>query len=120
MPSPHNGTVSPWRWALAEATSQMILEDETGQHVRVLDLIAKKVARAALIGESWAIQEIGNRLDGRPAQAVTLSLAETPRLEGPARLAELARRIAYLRALAAEPEAGAGLEAGPAVALLEP
>lgn len=36
-----------------------------------LDDIAKLVVDKALAGEQWAIQEIGNRLDGKPAQAIT-------------------------------------------------
>jgi hypothetical protein len=38
-----------------------------------LPKIAKKVVDMALEGEQWAIQEIGNRLDGKPAQAVEVS-----------------------------------------------
>jgi hypothetical protein len=38
-----------------------------------LATIAKKVVDAAEAGELWAIQEIGNRLDGKPAQAVEVS-----------------------------------------------
>jgi hypothetical protein len=38
-----------------------------------LAAIATKVVDAALAGELWAIQEIGNRLDGKPAQAVEVS-----------------------------------------------
>lgn len=32
--------------------------------------VAEKLVSAALDGEQWAIQEIGNRLDGKPAQAL--------------------------------------------------
>jgi hypothetical protein len=35
--------------------------------------IAKKVVDAAIAGELWAIQEVGNRMDGKPAQAVEVS-----------------------------------------------
>lgn len=38
-----------------------------------LEEIAKKVVDAALAGERWAVEEIGNRFDGKPAQAVELS-----------------------------------------------
>lgn len=38
-----------------------------------LGKIAKKVVDAAEAGELWAIQEIGNRFDGKPAQAVEVS-----------------------------------------------
>lgn len=39
---------------------------------KALEDIAKVVVDKALAGEVWAIQEIGNRLDGKPAQAVQL------------------------------------------------
>jgi len=32
--------------------------------------IAEKLINKALAGDMWAIKEIGNRLDGRPAQAI--------------------------------------------------
>lgn len=35
--------------------------------------IAKVVVDKALEGEQWAIAEIGNRLDGKPAQSLTVS-----------------------------------------------
>jgi len=38
-----------------------------------MDRIARKLLDAALGGEPWAIQEIANRIDGRPAQSVELS-----------------------------------------------
>lgn len=37
--------------------------------------IAKVVVDKALDGEMWAIQEIGNRMDGKPAQSVDTTLA---------------------------------------------
>ena len=40
---------------------------------KALDEIAKVVVDKALAGEVWAIQEIGNRMDGKPAQSVALS-----------------------------------------------
>ena len=38
-----------------------------------LDKVAKMVCEKAEAGEAWAIQEIGNRFDGKPAQAVEVS-----------------------------------------------
>lgn len=38
-----------------------------------LDGLADKLVSAAANGEQWAIKEIGDRLDGKPAQAVALS-----------------------------------------------
>lgn len=40
---------------------------------KTLDKVAKIVCEKAEAGEAWAIAEIGNRFDGKPAQAVELS-----------------------------------------------
>ena len=37
---------------------------------KTLDDIASKLLEAALAGQQWAIQEIANRIDGRPTVAV--------------------------------------------------
>lgn len=37
-----------------------------------LDMIATKCANEAMNGESWAIREVGDRLDGKPAQAIAI------------------------------------------------
>lgn len=41
-----------------------------------LEEIAKVVVEKAMAGEQWAILEIGNRMDGKPAQAVEMSGAD--------------------------------------------
>ena len=38
-----------------------------------LEEIAKVVVEKAMAGEQWAIAEIGNRMDGKPAQAMEVS-----------------------------------------------
>lgn len=66
-----------------------------------LDKIAGKVVDAALEGELWAIQEIGNRFDGKPAQAVEVSgpdgdpiqLTDATAVELDARIAALTRQL---------------------------
>lgn len=45
-------------------------EDELGKKRKRLNIIADKLARAAMGGDMQAIKEIGDRLDGRPAQAI--------------------------------------------------
>jgi hypothetical protein len=45
---------------------------ESGEHkgkVR-LNVIAEKLAVAAINGDAWAIKEIADRMDGRPAQQI--------------------------------------------------
>ena len=41
---------------------------------RKLRLIAEKVVDLAVAGESWAVQQVGDRLDGKPAQESTVTL----------------------------------------------
>lgn len=38
--------------------------------------VAAVVVEKAIAGEQWAIQEVGNRFDGKPAQAVEVSGAD--------------------------------------------
>lgn len=63
-----------------------------------LDKIASKVVDAALEGELWAIQEIGNRFDGKPAQAVEVSGPDGDPIQlSDVTSAELDARIAVLK-----------------------
>ena len=58
-----------WRAALKRALSRSSnLNAAAG-----LDKLADKVVREALDGCQWAVQEIGNRIDGKPHQSVELS-----------------------------------------------
>lgn len=58
-----------WRDALNKALAQYTRDDlKAGE---ALDRIAQNVVIAALGGDWDAIAEIGNRLDGKPAQAIT-------------------------------------------------
>jgi hypothetical protein len=60
-----------WQDALNKALARYKSEDvETGQ---ALDKIAENVVIKALSGDKDSIAEIGNRLDGKPAQALTVS-----------------------------------------------
>lgn len=51
--------------ALARASGESI---DSG-----LDRAADKLIEAAFSGEQWALKEVGDRIDGKPAQAMTLS-----------------------------------------------
>lgn len=45
-------------------------EDANGQKTRKLNLIASKLVDLAVDGDMQAIKEIGDRVDGRPAQMI--------------------------------------------------
>lgn len=46
------------------------IAQEDGKRLRAA---AEKLLDAAAAGEAWAIKELGDRLDGKPAQAIALS-----------------------------------------------
>ena len=61
----------PWTDALRRALKQM--ETAGFKRGEALNKIAETVVLAALAGEKEAIQEIANRLDGKPVQPSTIS-----------------------------------------------
>ncbi len=58
-----------WRAALARAVNRRV--NGKGSPKK-LDMIADKCADEAMNGESWAVREVGDRLDGKPAQAIAI------------------------------------------------
>ena len=67
QPGNHNAVKNrPWR----EALDRAIKRDDRG----LLDLAAQKVLEGAAAGDMNAIKELGNRLDGRPVQAVDMQV----------------------------------------------
>lgn len=53
------------------------LNRETGDGVgkrKKLNAIAEKLVACALNGESWAIQQVADRLDGKPAQEANVTI----------------------------------------------
>ncbi|MEL7226003.1 MAG: hypothetical protein AAGL17_14420 [Cyanobacteria bacterium J06576_12] len=48
-------------------------EDDDGKKHKRINLIADKLCKLALEGDMQAIKEIGDRLDGKPAQAVDVA-----------------------------------------------
>ena len=63
-----------WRSAIDKALENRCKSD--GQ--QALIKIAERMLEAADAGESWAMKEIGDRLDGRPAQATVLEGGDKP------------------------------------------
>lgn len=58
----------PWADALRRAMARY----EDGRE-NALNLIADQTVKAAINGDQWAITEIANRMDGKPAQSVTVA-----------------------------------------------
>ena len=64
-----------WRQALKRALVRVVEaenDDDEISYRRGLDIVADKFVEAASNGESWAIKELGDRLDGKPGQSVTV------------------------------------------------
>src|SRR3990167_7116792 len=79
----------PWMHALRLAA----MAREPGGERR-LRLIAERCVKMAMAGDLGAIQEIGNRLDGKPAQASSLAVTHTHNLAlSDGQLAELVERF---------------------------
>jgi len=60
------GGTPPRKKRFLEALTRAVLADD-GRRLR---LAAESLLNQAAQGEPWAIQELANRLDGRPAQAI--------------------------------------------------
>jgi hypothetical protein len=60
-----------WRQAIQRALAKR--SNSAAGWRSALDRLAGKLIDEAEAGQAWAIQEIGNRLDGKPAQAVHVS-----------------------------------------------
>lgn len=82
-----------WRDALRKALAEY--EDDDVKRGQALRRIGRKIVKKALAGEYRAIQEIGDRLDGRPAQAVSVGI-ETTDSQGQIDTLDTARRILWL------------------------
>lgn len=57
-----------WQDALKRALAR-----KGGSVSKGLDLVADQTLDAAINGDQWAILEIGNRIDGKPAQSTILT-----------------------------------------------
>ena len=75
-------------------------------------MVAEKLVEQAIAGESWAIQQFADRLDGKPAQESTVTINNQSLTE--LADAEIAARIAQLRA------GGVGATDGNGEASLDP
>jgi hypothetical protein len=58
-----------WQQAILRALARASSKDvDTG-----LDSAADKLIALAMDGDKWALEELGDRVDGKPAQAVTVA-----------------------------------------------
>jgi len=58
----------------ADAIRMAVSEEDKITGKRKLRAIADKLVEEALKGESWAIQQVADRLDGKPAQESTVTI----------------------------------------------
>ena len=59
--------------AFADAV-RIAVNREDGEGRKQLNLLAEKLVDFALAGEGWAMQQIADRLDGKPAQESTVTI----------------------------------------------
>lgn len=64
-----------WRSSIKRALTRFASAsgDKEPTYRKGIDKIADELVKAAANGDRWAIEEIGNRADGKPAQSVTVS-----------------------------------------------
>ena len=69
----------PWRDAIDRALRVRDKSRVDGKEA--LDTLAEQLLVAAEAGEGWALKELGDRLEGRPAQSLTIGGDEENPLE---------------------------------------
>jgi hypothetical protein len=57
-----------------EASLRLVANRTEPDGIKKLTRIAEKLVECALDGEGWAIQQVADRLDGKPAQDTTLTI----------------------------------------------
>ena len=55
----------------------LAVNEETAEGIKKLRAIATKLVDCALEGQSWAIDQVASRLDGKPAQEISLDATVT-------------------------------------------
>lgn len=66
-----------WAEAIDKALKQYTDKKRKIEAGQALDRLATNLVKLALDGDLWANQEIGNRLDGKPQQAIDATLNGT-------------------------------------------
>lgn len=59
-----------WSAAIHRALERRVPGD---QRIKAIDELADKLIEECMLGNLGALQELGNRLDGKPAQSLTVS-----------------------------------------------
>ena len=105
MPAPNNpkGAKSDkeWRDAIRMAVYELRVSGDNPEKVKALRLLARALVEKALKGDIPALKEIGDRLDGRPSQAVVLGEDPDKPLGGGRErtILETARAVGFLMSL---------------------
>lgn len=61
------------RRALAKTGREQDPDGDGPAFERGLNVVAEKFIKAAAKGEAWALKDLGDRMDGKPAQAIDLN-----------------------------------------------
>jgi hypothetical protein len=99
-----------WRDKQFRDALQLAVNEELLDGRKKLRVIAEKLVDCAMSGESWAVEQVASRLDGKPAQDINVDQTITHELASLSD-AELAGRIkAELASLAGRGKATADKE----------
>lgn len=69
-----SGTNKGQEKAFAEAVRMVVSEDDEVRKKRKLRCLADKLYEEAMSGQGWAMCQIADRLDGKPAQESTVTI----------------------------------------------
>lgn len=81
-----------WADKRFKAALELAVNEETAEGHKKLRVIAEKLVSKAMEGEGWAIEQVANRLDGKPAQDINVDASVSHELAGLSDT-ELAARI---------------------------
>lgn len=70
------GAIADKWWSDAVKLAVNREQDDDGKKKKRINIIADKLCKLAIEGDMTAIKEIGDRLDGRPRQAVEVAGSE--------------------------------------------
>ena len=109
LAKPGPKTEKPWRHAIQRAVKEFIEVEVNGKpkKIRALNALARKMVKKGLAGDVSALREIGDRLDGRPAQAIDVGVQ--------VKITAIERQIVEPRAIEGPVIDGVAVEASEAI-----
>jgi len=73
-PLGNNNASKGKRWS--QAIDRALEKRSPSGMIKAMDELAEKLLAAAEAGEGWALKELGDRIEGKPAQSMDLKVTE--------------------------------------------